>query len=139
MEQLSTQQKGLLVEMQVATYLLSLGYNVSQPFCQDSKYDLIVDVHGKLLRLQVKKSNLTASANSITFSCRSTTINTQGATNRKYSSEEVDYFATFWNGKAYLIPIAECSSQKSLHLEETNRKDWCYMEDYLADKVLESL
>ena len=49
--ELTTQQKGITTEMYVAAYLLSLGYNVSQPLCQDSKYDLIVDVNNKLLRL----------------------------------------------------------------------------------------
>lgn len=138
MEDLSTQQKGIVTEMQVATYLLSLGYNVSQPFSQDSKYDLIVDVDGKLLRLQVKTSRL-ASPTSITFNCRSTTTNVKNWKSRRYSDTEVDYFATYWNGKAYLVPISECSTQKSLHLEKTNRKDWSYMEDYLADEVLRTL
>lgn len=138
MEDLSTQQKGIVTEMQVATYLLSLGYNVSQPFSQDSKYDLIVDVDGKLLRLQVKTSRL-ASPTSITFNCRSTTTNVKNCKSRRYSDTEVDYFATYWNGKAYLVPISECSTQKSLHLEKTNRKDWSYMEDYLADEVLRTL
>jgi len=138
MEDLSTQQKGIVTEMQVATYLLSLGYNVSQPFSQDSKYDLIVDVDGKLLRLQVKTSRL-ASPTSITFNCRSTTTNVKNCKSRRYSDTEVDYFATYWNGKAYLVPISECSTQKSLHLEKTTRKDWSYMEDYLADEVLRTL
>ena len=138
MENLSTQQKGIVTEMQVATYLLSLGYNVSQPFSQDSKYDLIVDVDGKLLRLQVKTSRL-ASPTSITFNCRSTTTNVKNCKSRRYSDAEVDYFATYWNGKAYLVPISECSTQKSLHIEKTTRKDWSYMEDYLADEVLRTL
>lgn len=136
MEDLSSQQKGIVTEMQVATYLLGLGYNVSQPMCQDSKYDLIVDVEGKLLRLQVKTSRL-ATENSITFNCRSTTTNVRNCKSRRYSSEEVDYFATFWNGQVFLVPIGECSTQKSLHFNnQTKRKDWCYMEDYLADEVL---
>ena len=135
---LSTQQKGIITEMQVATYLLQLGYNVSQPLCQDSKYDLIVDVKGKLLRLQVKTSRL-ASPTSITFNCRTTTTNVRNCKSRRYSDTEVDFFATYWDGKVYLVPISECSTQKSLHLERANRKDWCYMEDYLADEVLKTV
>ena len=140
MENLSTQQKGIVTEMNVATYLLKLGYNVSQPFCQDSKYDLIVDVRGKLLRLQVKTSRIgNALGSSITFNCRTTTTNVKNCKSRRYSSDEIDYFATYWDGIAYLIPISECSTQKSLHFEKTNRKDWCYMEDYEAGKVLDEL
>ena len=104
--ELSTQFKGITTELQVAVYLLSFGYNVSQPFCQDSKYDLIVDVNGKLLRLQVKTSRL-ASENSITFNCRSTTTNVKNCKARRYSENDIDYFATYWNNKAYLVPIAE--------------------------------
>lgn len=136
--ELSTQQKGIVTEMSVATYLLALGYNVSQPMCQDSKYDLIVDVDGKLLRLQVKTSRQNTQS-SITFNCRSTTSNVKNCKSRRYSSDDVDYFATFWDGKTYLVPISECSSEKSLHIERTNRKDWSYMEDYLAERVLKAL
>ena len=135
--ELSTQYKGITTELLVATYLLSLGYNVSQPFCQDSKYDLIVDVGGKLLRLQVKTARM-ASENSITFNCRSTTTNVKNCKSRRYSDTEIDYFATYWNNVAYLVPVNECSTQKSLHMNSysSKRKDWSYMEDYEASEVL---
>lgn len=109
---------------------------VSQPLGQDSKYDLIVDVEGKLLRLQVKTSR-PASENSIMFNCRTTTSNVKNCKSRRYSEKEVDYFATYWDGIAYLVPILECSTQKSLHKNTpTKRKDWSYMEDYEASEVL---
>lgn len=136
--ELPSQKKGIVTELQVATYLLQAGYNVSQPFSQDSKYDLIVDVNGKLLRLQVKTARL-ASNNSITFNCRSTTTNVRNCQSRRYSKNDIDYFATYWDNKAYLVPVSECSTQKSLHFNETDRKDWCYMKDYEARKVLENL
>ena len=136
--ELLSQKKGIITELQVATYLLKNGYNVSQPFSQDSKYDLIVDVNGKLLRLQVKTARKT-SETAITFNCRSTTSNVRNCKNRRYSANDIDYFATYWGNKAYLVPVTECSTQKSLHLSKTTRKDWCYMEDYEARKVLENL
>ena len=79
--ELPTQKKGIITELQVATYLIQLGYNVSQPFSQDSKYDLIVDVNGKLLRLQVKTSRQNTQS-SITFNCRSTTKENKKINNR---------------------------------------------------------
>lgn len=135
---LTTQQKGITTELYVASYLLSLGYNVSQPFCQDSKYDLIVDVNGKLLRLQVKTSRETAH-NSITFNCRSTTTNSQSNKSRKYSDTDIDYFATYWNDKAYLIPVGECSSEKRLHLTIPKQSNQSYIENYSAKEILENL
>ena len=136
--ELTTQQKGITTEIYVAAYLLSLGYNVSQPFCQDSKYDLIVDVNGKMLRLQVKTSRETGN-NSIEFNCRSTTTNSKSNKSRRYSSNEVDYFATYWNNKAYLVPIEECSTVKRLHLSKPKQLTWSYIEDYSAKEVLEKL
>lgn len=136
--ELPSQKKGTVTELQVAAYLLQAGYNVSQPFSQDSKYDLIVDVNGKLLRLQVKTARQ-LSANSIAFNCRSTTSNVKNCQSRRYSADDIDYFATYWDNKAYLVPVSECSTQKNLYLKETNRKDWCYMKDYEARKVLETL
>lgn len=40
---LSTQFKGDITELQVSAYFLKLGYVVSKPLTQDSKYDLIID------------------------------------------------------------------------------------------------
>jgi hypothetical protein len=136
--ELTTQQKGITTEMYVAAYLLSLGYNVSQPLCQDSKYDLIVDVNGKLLRLQVKTARLT-DTNSIIFNCRSTTKNSSTHKSRSYSADEIDYFATYWNHQVYLIPVGQCSSEKRLHLEKPKQSNWSYIEDYKAKEVLENL
>lgn len=138
--ELSTQQKGIVTEMRVATYLLNLGYNVSQPFCQDSKYDLILDVNGKLLRLQVKTARMSPDSNSsIVFNCRSTTCNTRENKRRAYSDTEIDYFATWWNDRVCLIPVSQCSSEKRLHLNPTNRKDWCFIEDYYVEGILKTL
>jgi hypothetical protein len=136
--ELTTQQKGITTEMYVAAYLLSLGYNVSQPLCQDSKYDLIVDVDSKLLRLQVKTARL-ADINSITFNCRSTTKNSSIHKSRSYSVDEIDYFATYWNHQVYLVPVGQCSSEKRLHLEKPKQSNWSYIEDYKAKEVLENL
>lgn len=137
-KELTTQQKGITTEMFVAAYLLNLGYNVSQPFCQDSKYDLIVDVNNKLLRLQVKTSRL-SSENVIVFNCRSTTKNSKTNKSRYYELDEIDYFATFWNGKVYLVPPNECSSEKRLHLIYPSRSNQTYAEDYKAEEVLKRL
>ena len=138
MKELTTQQKGITTELYVASYLLSLGYNVSQPFCQDSKYDLIVDVNNKLLRLQVKTARI-SSESSIVFNCRSTTKNSQTNKSRSYKIDEVDYFATYWNNKVYLIPVGECSSEKRLHLIPTSYKNQSYIEDYAVEEVFKRL
>ena len=134
---LSTQYKGTITELQVATHLLSLGYCVSQPLIQDSKYDLIVDVNHKLLRLQVKTSRFVNNkCNSIKFNCRSTTNNVKECKQRRYSPDDIDFFATYWNDNAFLIPISECSTEKTIWLEEPPHNNCTYAFNYTAQEVL---
>ena len=138
MKKLTTQQKGITTEMFVAAKLLQLGYNVSQPFCQDSKYDLIVDVNNHLYRLQVKTARQ-INEDTIVFNCRSTTKNSQTNKSRYYQEDEIDYFATYWNNEVFLIPIVECSSEKRLHLTPVTYSTQTYAYDYVASEVLKNL
>lgn len=137
---LPTQKKGAITELQVASYLLGLGYTVSSPFNPDSKYDLIVDINHTLLRLQVKTSReSTSTKDSIVFNCRSTTKNVSYCKQRRYSKEEIDYFATYWNNKVYLIPVEYCSSEKTLHLLPVKSSTQAYIEDFTVEKILEQI
>lgn len=139
MNKLSSQFKGTITELQVASHLLQLGYIVSQPLVQDTKYDLIVDANHKLIRLQVKTARLNTkntSGKSITFNCRSTTNNVRECKQRYYSTDEVDYFATYWENEVFLIPINECSAEKTLWLDHPNNSHSTYAYDYTAKEVL---
>lgn len=137
-KELTTQQKGITTEIFVAARLLELGYNVSQPFCQDSKYDLIVDVNNKLYRLQVKTARL-INDDTIVFNCRSTTKNSQTNKSRYYQADEIDYFATYWNNEVFLVPVQECSSEKRLHLTPVKQSNQCYLYDYQISEVAKKL
>lgn len=138
---ISTQFKGTITELKVATYLLEQGYIVSQPLVQDSKYDLIIDVHNKLIRLQVKtaRRHPKNKGESIVFNCRSTTNNVREYKQRYYSTEEVDFFATYWDGYVFLIPINECSAEKTLWLEKPKQSSSTYAYDYTAEEVLKNI
>ena len=90
---------------------------VSIPYGDNSKYDFIADVNGKLLKIQVKTSSYANDEKTaIQFSCRSTHVNCKGVSNVKYSKDEIDYFATYWENRCYLIPVEECSTRKNLRL-----------------------
>ena len=122
--ELSSKQKGNLTELQCITAFYELGYQVSIPYGENSRYDFIADINGKLIKVQVKTSSKKDDGKSFEFSCRSTRVNAQGSLSRTYTAEEIDYFCTYFNGKCYLIPISECSRSKKLRLEPpaNNRK-----------------
>ena len=111
--ELTSKQKGNLTELQCLTAFVEQGCGVSIPYGDNSKYDFIADINGNLYKIQVKTSSLKAE-NAIHFSCRTTHVNCAGVKNEKYSKNDVDYFATYWNNQCYLIPIEECSVTKTL-------------------------
>lgn len=116
--ELETKQKGNLTELQCITACYAAGYSVSIPYGENSRYDFILDVDGKLLKIQVKtsrfKKTIKNPKDAIVFTCRSTNVNSKGNTYHRYTKEQIDYFATFWDGKCYMVPVEECSVEKTL-------------------------
>ena len=117
--ELSSKEKGNLTELQCITAFYKLGYQVSIPYGENSRYDFIADVNGKLIRVQVKTSNTKRAAQgAISFATASTRVNSTTNITHKYTKNEIDYFATYWEDKCYLIPIEETASrEKTLRFE----------------------
>lgn len=108
---MNVNQKGNVTELQVMTAGIKNGYTVSIPYGDCDRYDQIWDKNGKLLRIQVKTSRWKDERHiAITFNCYSVV----NGKKHKYSIDDIDYFATFWEGKCYLIPVSECSTEKTL-------------------------
>lgn len=142
--ELSSKQKGNLTELQCLTALYEQGCHVSLPYGENSRYDMIADVNGKLLKIQVKTSSLKNKddENVIEFSCRSTRVNSQGCVSNRYTEEEIDFFATFWKGKCYLVPVNECSVTKALRFAPPKNgqiKGITFAVDYELETQLEKI
>ena len=135
---MDTNFKGCITELKVMLHLLELGYNVSQPLLQHSKYDCVVDVNNKLYRIQIKTSRQECQK-SFKFNCKSVTTTGNKTVTTKYSKNEIDFFATEWNGTFYLIPVEECSVEKRLWLEKPTNKNSAFAENYIMEEVLKQL
>ena len=120
--------KGQIIELKVQIELLRYGFDVSVPTYNASKYDLIADTGTELLRIQVKKS-ISNSQSSFTFACTTQNVKSSTGAKHKYTNEEIDYFATVWNDKVYLVPVDETSTQKTIQFND---------ETYLAKNILSS-
>ena len=133
--------KGQIIELKVQEELLRYGFDISIPTYNASRYDLIADIDGKLIRVQCKTSR-EVEQGVIEFPCRSCRSNTQSNLQRRYSADEVDYFATFWDGKCYLVPISECSVAKKLRFippKNGQKVGISYAKDYEIQGQLEKL
>ena len=139
--QLTSKQKGNLTELQCLSAFVEQGCGVSIPYGDNSKYDFIADVDGRLFKIQVKTSSL-KDENAIKFSCRTTHVNCKGIKNERYSSNEVDFFATYWKNQCYLIPVSECSVEKTLRFtppKSGQLKGITFAKDYELAKQLEKV
>lgn len=120
--------KGQIIELKVQEELLRYGFDISIPSYNASKYDLIADTGQELLKIQIKKS-ISNSKSSFSFSCTTQNVKSSTGAKHKYTKEEIDYFATVWKDKVYLIPVDETSTQKTIQFSD---------ETYLAENILKS-
>lgn len=130
---LDQKQIGNLTELYCITAFCKLGYKVSIPYGENTRYDFIADVNNKLIRIQVKTCQEKDDGNIICFSCRSTKVNSKGCHSRKYTKNEIDYFCTYYKGKCYLVPVDECSNEKKLRFnipKNNQSRGIVYAKDY---------
>ena len=141
MVELNPKQKGNLTELKCLSAFYELGYQCSIPYGENSRYDFIADIDGKLIRVQCKTSR-EVGVGVIEFPCRSSRSNTHSNLQRRYTANEIDYFCTFWDGKCYLIPVTECSITKILRFvppKNGQKVGITYAKDYELQGQLEKL
>lgn len=142
MNELSSHFIGEITEQQVAIEFLKLGYLISKPLVQCSRYDFVVDVNHKLYKVQVKTGTLKEDSY-IEFSTCTSHTNTQRTLNLAYSADDVDFFATMYDGKCYLVPYEVCGKRSQrLRLVPTKNgqiKGITFARDYHLKDVLERL
>ena len=108
-----TQQKGLSTEIHCLQDLTELGLQCLIPFGDSCKYDVAVDIKGKIYKIQCKTAHWSTDtvkkqvAFEIDTHCQTT--NTKKTTKYKYSENEIDYFYTWFQGQGYLISIKEAT------------------------------
>lgn len=142
----NTKEIGNLTELQCITGLYELGCDISLPFGNSQKYDLIMDYKGKLYKVQVKhaKDEFTdGNITHFTFKTRWQGHNSSGYTQTSYTKKDIDFFATYHLGKTYLIPVEECSgATKTIRYcvpKSGQRIGINFAQDYLAEEVLKKL
>lgn len=109
---LNSKQKGNITEVECMLAFLKLGYNVLTPYGDCERYDFVVDINNKLYKIQAKTAN-TSHINEgyIEFKTSNKTTRNGTFVRNFYTSEQVDFFATSYNGQCYLVPISETSRQ----------------------------
>ena len=142
MNKLSSHFIGEITEQQVALEFLKLGYLVSKPLVQSSRYDFIVDINHNLYKIQVKTGTLKENSY-IEFATSTSHTNTKGTLNLNYSAEDVDFFATMHEGNCYLVPYEVCGKRaqrlRIIPTKNGQTKGIVFAKDYHLKDVIERL
>ena len=138
---MTSKQLGNITEVSVMLEFLKLGYNVLTPYGDCERYDYVVEINRKFYRIQVKTSKETDGK--FEFNTASTHYSDGKCIHDSYSKDEIDFFATFFNNKCYLIPVEDCGTRKaSLRFAEpkngqTRGIKWA--KDYELEEVIKNL
>lgn len=139
---MNSKSKGNIGESKILYEFVKRGIQVSIPFGDNARYDLIADFGGKLNKIQVKYCDQQIINGSIVVPCASSTNHT---TNKHYTTYEndIDYFAFYiskWDA-CLLVSIDETKGKKSLAFRNSPTKNGQksgihLIDDYLFDKAL---
>lgn len=140
MKELDTNTKGILTQLEVLQYVIRQGYSVSIPYGDRDRYDQIWDINGKLLKIQVKTSHwYNEEKTAFSFKTKSGYIKAHQNVEKRYSKEEIDYFATFFENECYVVPVEECGSTKVLRFSSnaTNQSSINWAKNYTFKEIIE--
>lgn len=141
---LNSKQIGNLTEMECMLAFMRHGFNVLTPYGDCERYDFVADVNGILVKIQVKTSRPARGVEgAIVFNTSSQTTSNGKMVHHSYDDTQIDYFMTFYEDKAYLIPISECSArEKTLRFlppKNGQIKGITFAKDYEFEKVVNEI
>lgn len=139
---MNNKDKGDIGESKIIYEFVKRGIQVSIPFGDNARYDLIAEFGGKLNKIQVKYCDQKIKNGSILAPCASSRNHT---TNKHYTTYEndIDYFAFYipkWE-VSLLVPIGIIGNKKSISFRKTSTRNKQkanihLVEDYLFEKTL---
>lgn len=103
-----TKRKGDTAEAYVLAGLVSTGLTVLKPWGDNARYDLVVDCHGRFIRIQCKTGRLRNGC--VVF--RTYGVGRDRSKVTHYTPEDIDYYGVWCleTQATYLLPVREVTS-----------------------------
>lgn len=136
----NTKRIGSITELQVMAELLKYG-DVSVPYGNNARYDCILDYNNKFLKIQIKTA-CRVDENRFTVPFANRRTNRSGTVHKVYTQQDVDFIATYYEGKLYLFQTGKHVNLMTLSFRypENGIKSTINLaKNYEADFVLHSL
>ena len=139
---LSSHFIGEITEQEVALAFLKQGILLSKPLVQSSRYDFIADINNKLYKIQVKTGNFKENAY-LEFATSTSHTNTKGTLNISYTADDVDFFATMYEGQCFLIPYELCGKRNQrirfVPTQNGQTKGILFAKDFKLEDMIQKL
>jgi hypothetical protein len=118
------QAKAEIAMLKVQMRAIEKGMVVSKPTAEGTRYDLILDDHGQLFRVQVKYSSVLATHSSGSIQIRLVKNDGKGCA-RPYADTEIDLLAVYLPSidKICAIPISVCRGMTGITLRISDSKN----------------
>jgi hypothetical protein len=115
-DHLTPSQRGAVAEAGFGMAALQLGLTVLRPICEGRRYDLVLDLNPKLLRIQCKLAR--RSGGVLVIGLKTNRCTPGGYVSSSYAATEVDAIGAYSPDlqRSFLIPISEASGRRALHL-----------------------
>ncbi len=109
--------KGSRAELEVAAAAARFGLGVLHPLTEHGRYDLVLDLGGRLVRMQCKWGRI-VDDQLIAVGLKTSRHTPSGYLRTCYDASEVDAVAVYCgdNDTCYLLPIALVEGRSSIHL-----------------------
>ncbi|HFA47711.1 MAG TPA: endonuclease [Bacteroidetes bacterium] len=122
---MDTKLKGDIAEQQVVLYALKNGWGALNPIGDRLPYDLVLDIKGVLIKVQVKSAWFDAKRQNYVVDNRSTKTNRRKMIRAKYSPADFD-FAVIYIDDLDIFYIFPCevfiSYASEIHLVESEKR-----------------
>ncbi len=116
MKALDPNHKGAIAEAEIAAAAIQLGIPVLKPVAEHSRYDLVFEIGGRLLRIQCKWAAFRTGVVEIRFVTNRRGPN--GFIRTRYTADEIDAVAAYCleTDQCYLAPLDLVGERSSLFL-----------------------
>ncbi len=108
--------KGAIAEMEIATAAVRLGVPALRPIAEHGRYDLCLEIGGRLLRVQCKWGRLKGEVVAIHVgTCR---LTPKGYIRTSYQPSEVDLVGVYCGDldRCFLLPVSVVAEKTVVHL-----------------------
>lgn len=128
---------GSITELKVIAELMEYG-EVSIPYGNNARYDCILDIEGRLIKIQIKTAHK-INDNKFSVPFCNKRIGKKENVRKIYTSDEVDFIATYYENKLYLFPTGNHTNLMTISYNyPTNgiKQPINLASDYYAEKFL---